>query len=158
MMVSDVLSKEFIMPALEASEKRELLDEMSDNISDLVGGLEREELLEVLLEREKLGSTGIGHGVAIPHAKMKGIERIVVSMGMSRKGVDFQSSDNRPVNIFFLIVAPEQSSSMNLKVLSSIASLLKDAIVRDKLLGARTRDDIYNIIVEEDKRLHRGSV
>jgi PTS system nitrogen regulatory IIA component len=158
MMVSDVLSKEFITPDLEASEKRELLDEMADNISDMVGGLEREELLEVLLEREKLGSTGIGHGVAIPHAKIKGIERIVVSMGMSRQGVDFQSMDNRPVNIFFLIVAPEQSSTMNLKVLSSIASLLKDSAVRDKLLGAHTRDDIYNIIVEEDKRLQRNSV
>jgi len=158
MMVSDVLAKEFIMPNLVSSEKRELLDEMADNISDLVGGLDREGLLEVLLEREKLGSTGIGHGVAIPHAKIKGIESIIVSMGMSKKGVDFQSMDNKPVHIFFLIVAPEQSSAVHLKVLSGISRLLKDAAFRNKLMKVESRDDIYNTIVEEDKRLQRSSV
>jgi len=151
MMVSDVLSKEFIMPGLEALEKRELLDEMSGYISNLVGGLGREDLLEALLEREKLGSTGIGHGVAIPHAKIKGIEKIVVAMGISRNGVDFQSMDNRPVHIFFLIVAPEQSSATHLKVLSSISRLLKDAAFRGKLMKAEARDEIYTTIIEEDK-------
>ncbi len=158
MMVSDVLSKEFIMPNLEACEKRELLDEMAENISDLVGGLDREDLLEVLLEREKLGSTGIGHGVAIPHAKLKGIERIVVAMGMSKNGVDFQSMDDKPVHIFFLIIAPEQSSAVHLKVLAGISRLLKDAAFRTKLMKVESRDDIFNAIVEEDKKLQRNSV
>jgi len=158
MMVSDVLAKEFIMPELVSTEKRELLDEMSGNISELVGGLDREELLEVLLEREKLGSTGIGHGVAIPHAKIKGIERVIVSMGISGNGVDFQSMDDKPVHIFFLIIAPEQSSAAHLKVLSGISRLLKDAAFRNKLMKAESRDDIYNTIVEEDKRLQRNSV
>lgn len=158
MMVSDVLTKEFIMPDLEASEKRELLDEIADNVSDLVGVLSREDLLGVLLEREKLGSTGIGHGVAIPHAKIKGIERVVVAMGISRKGVDFQSMDDRPVHIIFLIVAPEQSSAVHLKVLSSISRLLKEAAFRDKLLKAASREEIYNTIIEEDKRLQKTSV
>ncbi|VAW38176.1 PTS IIA-like nitrogen-regulatory protein PtsN [hydrothermal vent metagenome] len=158
MMVSDVLAKEFIMPELVSTEKRELLDEMSGNISELVGGLDREELLEVLLEREKLGSTGIGHGVAIPHAKIKGIERVIVSMGISGSGVDFQSMDDKPVHIFFLIIAPEQSSAAHLKVLSGISRLLKDAAFRNKLMKAESRGDIYNTIVEEDKRLQRNSV
>jgi len=158
MIVSDVLSKEFIMPSLEACEKRELLDEMAENISDLVGGVDREDLLEVLLEREKLGSTGIGHGVAIPHAKLKGIERIVVAMGMSKSGVDFQSMDDKPVHIFFLIIAPEQSSAVHLKVLASISRLLKDAAFRAKLMKVESRDDIFNTIVEEDKKLQRNSV
>ncbi len=158
MMVSDVLSKEFIMPSLEACEKRELLGEMAENISDLVGGLDREDLLEVLLEREKLGSTGIGHGVAIPHAKLKGIERIVVAMGMSKNGVDFQSMDDKPVHIFFLIIAPEQSSAVHLKVLAGISRLLKDAAFRAKLMKVESRDDIFNTIVEEDKKLQRSSV
>ncbi len=158
MMVSDVLTKEFIMPNLASVEKRELLDEMSGNVSELVGGLDREGLLEVLLEREKLGSTGIGYGVAIPHARIKGVERVIVSMGMSKQGVDFQSMDNKPVHIFFLIIAPEQSSAVHLKVLSGISRLLKDAAFRNKLMKAESRDDIYNTIVEEDKRLQRSSV
>ncbi len=158
MMVSDVLTKEFIMPDLVSVEKRELLDEMSGNVSELVGGLDREGLLEVLLEREKLGSTGIGYGVAIPHARIKGVERVIVSMGMSKQGVDFQSMDNKPVHIFFLIIAPEQSSAVHLKVLSGISRLLKDAAFRNKLMKAESRDDIYNTIVEEDKRLQRSSV
>jgi len=158
MMVSDVLAKEFIMPNLVSAEKRELLDEMSGNVSELVGGLDREGLLEVLLEREKLGSTGIGHGVAIPHARIKGVERVIVSMGISKQGVDFQSMDNKPVHIFFLIIAPEQSSAVHLKVLSGISRLLKDAAFRNKLMKAESRDDIYNTIVEEDKRLLRSSV
>ncbi len=158
MRVSDVLSKEYIMPDLKAREKRAALDEMAELLASKVDGLKREDLLEVLLEREKLGSTGIGHGVAIPHAKVKGIDGIVVAFGRSKKGVDFHSMDNRPVHIFFLIVAPENSAVVHLKVLSSISRLLKDGVFRRKLVKASTREDIYRIIVEEDKKVLKGVV
>jgi PTS system nitrogen regulatory IIA component len=107
MRLADFLLKEYIMLSLKAREKRELLDEMATELASKVEGLNRERLLEVLLEREKLGSTGIGHGVAIPHGKLKGVDGIIVAFGRSKKGVDFHSMDDRPVHLFFLIVAPE---------------------------------------------------
>jgi PTS system nitrogen regulatory IIA component len=152
MRLADVLIKEHVMPALRAREKRELLDEMATELASKVDGLNREKLLEMLLEREKLGSTGIGHGVAIPHGKLKGVDGIIVAFGRSKKGVDFQSMDNRPVHLFFLIVAPENSTATHLKVLASISRLLRDKAFRRKLIKASSQDDLYNIIAEEDKR------
>jgi PTS system nitrogen regulatory IIA component len=152
MRLADVLMKEHIMPALKAREKRELLDEMATELSSKVDGLNREKLLEMLLEREKLGSTGIGHGVAIPHGKLKGVDGIIVAFGRSKKGVDFHSMDNRPVNLFFLIVAPENSTATYLKILASISRLLRDKAIRKKLIKASSRDELYSIIAEEDKR------
>ncbi len=152
MRLIDVLMKEHIMPALKSRQKRELLDEMSTEIASRVVGLNREKLLEVLLEREKLGSTGIGHGVAIPHSKLKGVDGIIVAFGRSKKGVDFQSMDNRPVHLFFMIIAPVNSTAMHLKVLASISRLLRDKDFRKKLIKASTQDEIFNIISEEDKK------
>ena len=152
MRLIDVLMKEHIMPALKSRQKRELLDEMSTEIASRVVGLNREKLLEVLLEREKLGSTGIGHGVAIPHSKLEGIDGIIVAFGRSKKGVDFQSMDNRPVHLFFMIIAPVNSTAMHLKVLASISRLLRDKDFRKRLIKASTQDEIFNIISEEDKK------
>src|SRR3972149_7278726 len=136
MRISDVLSKDLIMTDLKARTKMELLEEMSFEASRRVDGLNRAELLEALLEREKLGSTGIGHGVAIPHAKLKGIDSIVVAFGRSKLGVDFQSMDGKRVQLFFLIVAPENSTSAHLKALGGISRLLLDLGVRQELIQA----------------------
>jgi PTS system nitrogen regulatory IIA component len=133
MRLADVLMKDHIMPALKAREKRELLDEMATELASKVDGLNREKLLEMLLEREKLGSTGIGHGVAIPHGKLKGVDGIIVAFGRSKKGV-------------------ENSTATHLKVLASISRLLRDKAFRRKLIKALSQDDLYNIIAEEDKR------
>src|SRR3989304_1957958 len=100
MRISDVLSKDLIMTDLKARTKMELLEEMSFEMSCRVDGLNRVKLLEALLEREKLGSTGIGHGVAIPHAKLKGMDSIVVAFGRSKPGVPFQSMDGKQVHLF----------------------------------------------------------
>ena len=153
MRLADVLREDYIIPDLRAREKREVLDEMVTDLSSKVSGLDRERLLEVLLERERLGSTGIGHGVAIPHGKIKGIEGIVVSFGRSKKGVDFHSLDDKPAHLFFLIVAPENSTVAHLKVLSAISHLLKDDGFRKRLIRASTREEIYRIIIEEDSKL-----
>jgi PTS system nitrogen regulatory IIA component len=152
MRLIDVLIKEHIMPSLKSRQKRELLDEMATEIASMVVGLNREKLLEVLLEREKLGSTGIGHGVAIPHSKLEGVDGIIVAFGRSKKGVDFQSMDNRPVHLFFMIIAPVNSTAMHLKVLASISRLLRDKDFRKRLIKAPTQDEIFTIISEEDKK------
>jgi PTS system nitrogen regulatory IIA component len=104
------------------------------------------------LEREKLGSTGIGDGIAIPHGKMKGIEELVTSFGRSIKGVDFESIDNKPTHLFFLLVAPENSAGVHLKALARISRLLKDSGFRNRLMEASDRQDLFRIIAEEDEK------
>lgn len=150
MKLADVLLKDCIMPDLKAGDKRELLDEMATELCSRIEGIDRERLLEVLLEREKLGSTGIGHGVAIPHGKLKGVNGLVVAFGRSRKGLDFNAMDDKPVYLFFLIVAPENSTVVHLKTLASISRLLKDKAFRKRLKKAPDGEDIYRIIVEEE--------
>lgn len=152
MRLEDVLREDCVLPDLEATEKRELLDEMVTDLSTKIEGLSREDLLEAILEREQLGSTGIGYGVAIPHAKISGFDRIIVSFARSKVGVAFQSTDEKPVNLFFLIVAPENSTAAHLKVLASISRILKDGAFRKNLLKAGSRKDLYNIIIDADSR------
>lgn len=152
MRLADVLKEENIISELDATDKREVLDEMVSDLSSRLAGLNREKLLEALLEREKLGSTGIGHGVAIPHGKLKGIDEIVVSFGRSRKGVDFNSTDDKPVYLFFLIVAPENSAAAHLKVLASISHLLKSQEFRTRLKGARDQAELFGLIMEADRK------
>ncbi|MEE9542383.1 MAG: PTS sugar transporter subunit IIA [Thermodesulfobacteriota bacterium] len=153
MKLEDVLNKDYIIPDLNSGEKREILEEMVGDLSTKVVGLNKEELLELILEREKLGSTGIGYGVAIPHAKMKGIKNILVSFARSRKGIDFQSTDEKPVHLFFLIVAPENATSSHLKILSEISRILRESVFRKKLLKARDTEEIYQAIMEADRVL-----
>ncbi|MCK4846309.1 MAG: PTS sugar transporter subunit IIA [Deltaproteobacteria bacterium] len=157
MKISDILTKDNIIAELDATEKREVLETMSALLSESVGGMDKEELLGVLLEREKLGSTGIGYGVAIPHAKFSSVDSISVAFARSRKGVDFESADDQPVHLFFLIIAPESSTVMHLKVLASISKLLKDADLRSRLINATDADEIYAIISEEEGKLSKSA-
>jgi len=152
MRLEDFLSKELIIPNLAAHDKRGLLDEMASMLVEKVEGLNRDELLELLLAREKLGSTGIGFGVAIPHAKYDSLERTIVAFGRSRKGVDFQAMDNKPAHLFFMIFAPGGATTVHIKVLARISLLLKDAPFREKLMRADSSDEIYRTIIEGDRR------
>ena len=152
MRLEDFLSEDLVVDDLKANDKRKILDEMVTDLAKKVGGLDRQELLEVLLDREKLGSTGIGYGVAIPHGKVKGLDRILVTFARSKKGVDFQATDEKPVHLFFLIFAPEDSAAGHLKVLSSVSMILKDDSVRKKLKRAKDSAEIYKIIIEADKK------
>lgn len=155
MRISDVLSKDLIMTDLKARTKMELLEEMSFEMSCRVDGLNRAKILEALLEREKLGSTGIGHGVAIPHAKLKGIDSIVVAFGRSKLGVPFQSTDGKQAHLFFLIIAPENSTSAHLKALGGISRLLLDSEFRQKLIKAETAEELSGLIREEEDKASR---
>ena len=107
-------------------------------------------MLHVLLDREKLGSTGIGDGIAIPHGKLAGLEEMVVAFGRSRSGIAFEAMDGKPVHLFFLLMAPENSAGQHLKVLAKISRMLKDAGFRKNLLEAKTHDDLVRLISEKD--------
>lgn len=153
MKISELLRTETINADLKAKWKNEALAEMVDAMIKIQNGLDREEVIRVLLEREKLGSTGIGDGVAIPHGKLKGLKDLFISFGRSRSGVEFDSMDGKPVNLIFLLIAPEESVGVHLKTLARISKLLKNASVRQRLAGASDKQEIFDIILEEEKKL-----
>ncbi|MBN2538845.1 MAG: PTS sugar transporter subunit IIA [Deltaproteobacteria bacterium] len=151
MNIQDMLKKEFIIEDLKSRTKQEVLVELADVFLGDDTDIERSSVIEVLLEREKLGSTGIGDGIAIPHGKLAGLEDLVVSFGRSQRGVDFDSLDGRPVHIFFLLMAPENSAGHHLKALARISRMLKDVSFRESLIKAESSENIYNLIVEKDR-------
>ena len=149
MKILDVLPKDAILPDLKAQDKKGILEELVEPISRLKE-VNREELVRVLMERERLGSTGIGSGIGIPHGKLRDLDGLVLGFGLSRKGIDFESMDNRPTHIFFLLVTPENSTGLHLKLLARISKILKHDPFRERLLKAADSDEIYAIIKEED--------
>jgi len=112
--------------------------------------LDSEATLNVLFEREKLGSTGIGEGIAIPHGKITGLDQLILSFGRSAVGIDFDAMDGKPVHLFFLLIAPENSAGQHLKTLAKISKMLKDSVFRTKLMAAKSKDELYKIIANQD--------
>ncbi|MBI5236882.1 MAG: PTS sugar transporter subunit IIA [Deltaproteobacteria bacterium] len=152
MRLADVITEDCIIPELDAIDKDSLLREMVLHLAGRTNGLDTEKALQALLEREGQGTTGIGHGVAIPHGKIKGLDCIKVSFGRSRKGVDFKAMDNMPVHLFFLIIAPENSAAACLKLLASISRLLKNHEFRFSLMNADGPSEIMSIITEAERK------
>lgn len=153
MNIAHILNPEAIVADLQGTGKKEVLAELTDALLRVDSGLDRENVLKVLMERERLGSTGIGDGVAIPHGKLKDLDQLRISFGLSRQGVDFDSMDGKPANLFFLLIAPEESVGIHLKTLARISKLLKNTSVRERLLAATDRDEIHRIIAEEEDQL-----
>ncbi len=152
MKITDILDESSIIQDLRSTTKKGILEELSSVLVERGKLPDRDEVVEVLLEREKLGSTGIGDGIAIPHGKMKGIKELVTSFGRSIAGVDFESIDNKPTHLFFLLVAPENSAGIHLKALARISRLLKDSSFRKRLMEAKDRGDLFRVIAEEDEK------
>jgi nitrogen PTS system EIIA component len=150
MKLLDILPKKSIVPNLKGRTKKQVLEELIDALLKEKPELDRERLMAVLLERERLGSTGIGDGIAIPHGKMKDLDQLVLTFGKSADGVDFESMDGKPVHLFFLLVAPENCTGIHLRALARIARLLKNAPVRKRLVSVDTQDEIYAAIQQED--------
>jgi len=152
MKILDILKKDSMIPDLKAQDKIDVLNELSERVSQ-VYGIEQKELVKVLIEREELGSTGIGGGIGIPHGKLKDIEELALGFGISQEGIDFDSMDGRPTHIFFLLVTPETGKSRDdhLKLLANICRLLRSEVFKEKLISASDPDEIYNVIKEEDK-------
>jgi len=150
MKICDVLDRKSILADLKARNKKGILEELVIPVAE-IAGVSQQDLTKVLMERERLGSTGIGGGIGIPHGKMKNLESLVLGFGLSRKGVDFESLDSRPTHIFFLLVTPENSTGLHLKLLARISRILKNDLFKSRLLEAADSDEILGIIKEEDE-------
>jgi len=150
MKICDVLDRNSILADLKARNKKGILEELVVPVAE-IAGVSQKDLTKVLMERERLGSTGIGGGIGIPHGKMKNLESLVLGFGLSRKGVDFESLDGQPTHIFFLLVTPENSTGLHLKLLARISRILKNDPFKSRLLEAADSDEILGIIKEEDE-------
>lgn len=151
MKLSEILNENNIITDLKAKDKRGVLEELAEVIVNDEPSLDKGSLVRVLLERERLGSTGIGDGVAIPHGKVNGVSHPVISFGRSQKGLDFESMDGQPAFLFFLLVAPENSAGTHLKALAKIAKILKNSSSRKILAEATTRKELYKTIIQNDE-------
>lgn len=152
MKILEILSKQHTAPELRGKSKPEILRELATIVANGHAELDVDRLVGVLEEREKLGSTAIGDGIAIPHGKMPNLKNVIAAFGRSPEGVPFDSLDGDPTRMFFLLVAPEDSSGAHLKALARISRLLRNEDFRGRLLAASTRDELFEAIREEDEK------
>ncbi|MFH1018093.1 MAG: PTS sugar transporter subunit IIA [Pseudomonadota bacterium] len=150
MKLTDMLQEPLIFPDLWIHQKEEALRVMSEGIAKAVPEVDAKDLFATIMEREKLCSTGIGSGIAIPHAKIPKLAAHVMAMGRSRAGIDFGSIDKKPVHLIFMIVGPTASNENHLKALARISKFLHDTNFRDRLLTADSAKKIYDIIADKD--------
>jgi len=146
--VTNYINKNCIICDLKAESKEEVLRKLAVKAVEVRPELDLEKIIEVLVERERLGTTGIGNGIAIPHGKLVELDKIIIVFGRSQEGVPFEAADNRPVHIVFLILAPEGAATTYLKILAQVSRLVKSPEVRQRLLDADTADKIIQIINE----------
>ncbi len=152
MKILDILDKEAIIAGLKAQSKKEVLEELADLSGMNNDKIDVTELVGVLLDREKLGSTGIGDGVAIPHGRLDNIEKVVAVFGKSVEGIDFDSMDGKKTHLFFLLIAPDNSNGVHLKALARISRLMKNPGFRMDLMEAKSKEEIYKVFSDEDAK------
>ena len=150
MKILDVLDRDAICADLKSRDKKGILEELASPVAEATD-ISRDEIIRVLMERERLGSTGIGGGIGIPHGKLKELQTLALGFGLSRAGVDFESMDGKPTHIFFLLLTPENSTGLHLKVLARISRILKNDLFKEKLMTASNAEEIHAIIREEDE-------
>lgn len=151
MKLTDILTAELIIPDIAARSKRAAMEELCQVLTNERSDLDLSRLMDVLIERERLGSTGIGDGIAIPHGKLAHLDDLLISFGRSSAGVDFDSLDGKPAHLFFLVVAPEASAGIHLKALARISRLLKSNVVRGELMEAKDAQAIHAVIASQDE-------
>lgn len=152
MKIAEFLSPQAVNAELTARTKADALRELCESLARAHPGLSSQRLTEVLQDREKLGSTGIGEGVAIPHGKLNGLPQLLASFGVSKNGIDFDAIDGKPTYLFFTLVAPENSAGMHLKALARISRLFKNPAFRESILKAGSPQQIYDLISQEDAK------
>ena len=153
MNLSDLLKPEAILPSMHAQSKKQVLQELSA-VAARQTGLSEREIFDTLLQRERLGSTGVGQGVAIPHGKLKALDRLVGVFGRLARPVDFDSLDEQPVDVVFVLLAPETAGADHLKALARIARILRDPAMAQKLRSAVNADGLYAILTGLDEASH----
>lgn len=154
MQIVDFLSKKAIVTDIKSVKKPDVIRELVDALIE-AGDVEkrhRNKLIDALMAREALGSTAIGQGIAIPHAKSDCVTKLVAAFGLSKKGVDFDSLDGELIYIFFLLLAPQDSAGPHLKALARISRLLKDRYFRDTLRACEDEKAVLKIINDEDEK------
>lgn len=151
MRLDQMIKIEYIKENLSTDTKKGVLEELVNIL--IAGGhmIDRAKAIDVLQQREKLGSTGIGDGVAIPHGRVSDLHELVVAFGRSHQGIAFDAIDGKPVHLFFLLLAPENSTGQHLKALAKISKMIKTTNFRKKLIDAKTKTDLYKAIVEQDE-------
>ena len=154
MKITDFLDRRAIKIGLTASDKEGVLKELVDALAEVKDFGDRKAILKTLLEREGLGSTGIGQGIAIPHGKIEKAEGLAAVLGVSRKGVNFESLDGELVYIFFLLVAPKDTAGPHLKALAQISRLLRDSYLCELIKRCQSPDEIYELIKREEEKKH----
>jgi nitrogen PTS system EIIA component len=150
MQLDQILKLEFINADLSAGNKNDALAEMVDTI--IRGGikLDNSSTVDILKQRESLGSTGIGEGVAIPHGKTAAVNYVIIAFGRSIRGISYDALDGKPVHLLFLLLAPENSAGQHLKILAQISRMMKEADFRQRLLEAKSSMDLYKIILKQE--------
>ena len=152
MQILDFLSPEAIKMSLESKSKKDVIKELVDLLFATGKVKDKKKMVQTLMEREELGSTGIGQGIAIPHGKSDTVTDLAAAFGLSTEGIGFESLDGEPVNIFFLLVAPENSAGIHLKALARISRLMKDQTFRKRLMEANSSEEIYALFSEGDEK------
>lgn len=152
MKITDILKKDSVLAELRGKNKESIISELTGFLKES-GIIKSEDVLKsALMEREKLGSTGIGENVAIPHAKSDEVDQITTVFGRSIDGIDFESLDQKPVHFVCLVIAPAASTGHHLKALARISRLLKSQALRNDILKANSAKDIYSVLVDEDSK------
>ncbi|MEN8194062.1 MAG: PTS sugar transporter subunit IIA [Bacteroidota bacterium] len=142
-----------VITEFKSSSKQDIINEMIDHLEGCVNVIDLEKVRDVVLEREKIMSTGIGNGFAIPHGKTDGVKEIVAVFGKLREPIDFEAVDGEPVNLIFLLVGREDSVNDHIKMLSRISRIMSKQYVSDKLLSAETSEEILKIFEDEENSL-----
>ncbi len=153
MQLSDIIASGAILPALKAGSKKQLLQELANHAAKQTG-LDARLIFETLLQREKLGSTGLGHGMAIPHGKFADIDKVQGLFARLSQPVDFEAIDEQPVDLVFLLLAPESAGADHLKALARISRLLRDPTLVAKLRGTDSAEGLYAILTEPASTSH----
>jgi PTS system nitrogen regulatory IIA component len=151
MKITDILHEDSVIGELTSRDKKGVLEELVTVLVEHGRLKNKEKPVQVLLERERLGSTGIGDGIAIPHGKLKDIKYMICSFGRTKEGIDFQSIDEKPSHLFFLLFAPQESAGEHLQALARLSRILKDGRLRKRLMEAASENEIYRLIAEEDE-------
>jgi len=148
MPLSDLLALDAVVPALKVNSKKQALQEISERAARLLGYGERE-IFDILLQRERLGSTGVGNGIAIPHGKLSRLPHLFGLFARLERPIDFEAIDGQPVDLVFLLLAPETAGADHLRALSRIARILRDPLIVQKLRGTRDAAALHAILCAE---------
>jgi len=147
MEIADLVGPGSVIANLKAGSKKQALQELAARAAELTGLSERE-IFDTIIEREHLGTTGVGQGIAIPHGKLASLERLYGLFARLDKAIDFEAIDDQPVDLIFLLLAPESAGADHLKALAKVSRLLRDKAVCEKLRGSDGRDALYALLIE----------